>query len=157
MQGAPSTYALTAVLAGFDSITIEKISANVGGEVHIPVTLKVGKLCEVTWVDQGWEESLRRADLVALVRIESSSSNREPDSPNYCVYSTDNVATVIDTIKGTNAGSAKLPFSMLVDPPGIILRGSEYIAFLQWDTSVGKYQASTPYFIPVEAGLAQKG
>lgn len=154
VQGRPSTYTITAELPGFESIKIENMTVNVGSDVHVPVTLKVGRLCQIHWVDHGWAESLRLADLVVLVRIESSTSNRPPDLPDYCAYSTEYVAIVIDTIKDTNRSSLKnVRFFAIVGADDVHASASEYIAFLRWDESIRKFAAPNPrYLIPVEAG-----
>ena len=153
VQGSPFTYAIRAELAGFLPVTVEKIIADVGGNVNVPVALDVASVCEIVWVDFGLAESLRLADLVLLVRIESSTSTRPLKSPDYCVHSTEYQATVIDTVKDTPRTSpTSVRFSVLESNDA---RDSvaEYLAFLQWDPRIGRYQVPMPgYFVPVQAG-----
>jgi hypothetical protein len=153
VQGWPSNYTITTELVGFLPATVEKIIADVGGAVHVPVALEVGPVCDVVWVDFGLAESLKLADFVVLVRIESSTSTRPLKSPDYCIQSTEYLATVVDTVKDTHSSSpTRLRFSVF-ERNDTRDSTSEYIAFLRWESSLGKYQALMPgYFVPVEAG-----
>jgi carboxypeptidase family protein len=155
VQGWPSTYAITAELVGFAPAIVERIKANVGGDVSVRIALEVAPVCEILWVDLGLAENLRLADAVFLVRIESSSSTRPAKLPDYCVHSTEYVATVIDTVKDTHRTSpTSVRFSVLSERNNEHNSSSEYIAFLRWEPSIGRYQVLMPqsYFVPATGG-----
>jgi carboxypeptidase family protein len=129
VQDWPSVYAITAELAGFLPATVERIKAIVGGDVSIRITLELAPLCQVQWVDFGLAENLRLADAVFLVRIESSSSTHR-----------------------TSPTSVR--FSVLSERNNEHNSSSEYIAFLRWEPSIGRYQVLMPqsYFVPATGG-----
>jgi hypothetical protein len=70
IQGPPVTHTVTAELAGFVTATLDKISAEAGGNVDLTLRLSVACLEEVDYVDFGLAEALRSADSVRLLRIQ---------------------------------------------------------------------------------------
>lgn len=61
--------------------------------------------------------------------------------------------TIIDTIKDTHRSSLTSVRFSAIERHKAPDSASEYIVFLHWESSAGKYQTLMPaYFVPVEAG-----
>ena len=156
MQGPPATYTITAELVGFVTKRLDKITAGPGGDVNLAVRLDVACVQEIHYVDFGLVETLKSADGVLFLRINSATPVRSVHPDPNCGQPTEYEAAVIEAVKHPHrvvptavrfvAGDRRYRY----DP------GDEYIAFLTWDANVERYSVSSPYYVvPVRAGWVE--
>jgi hypothetical protein len=155
MQGRPATYTVTAELAGFQTRTLDSVAAVPGGVVDLAITLEIGCVQEVLYVDPGLLKNLQSSDGVFLLRIESMTPARHWKASTWCGDSPEYVAPVIETIKGARPAAGTLRF-VLFGSGHRYETGGEYIAFLAWEPSIGRYRVLMPgYLVPVRSGWVE--
>ena len=151
MQGPPATYTISASLPGFAPMEVRGVAAN----GNVVVTLSVQCAEPDLYVDLGIAEAFRSASGAFLLRIEGVAPARHWTVGTICGDATEHIATVFEAVKDTRS-SAPTTLRFLVFKNYRYEVGADYLALLEWEPSVGRYQIFMPsYVLPVRGGIIE--
>ena len=151
MQGPPATYTIRATLAGFAPMEIRGVAAN--GTVVVTLSPQCAE--PDLYVESGIAEAFRTASGAFLLRIEGVAPARHWTVGTICGDATEHTATVFEAVKDTRS-PAHTTLRFLVFEDDRYEVGADYLALLEWEPSVGRYQILMPsYVLPVQGGIIE--
>jgi len=151
---SPGHYQIRVELPGFQTIT-RAVAITAPGVISFDFALQIGCLSEVLEVDPGWAWALEHADAVVVLRIFETDGAQRWNLDQSCLIATEHVATVTDVLKLTAPADAR-PLTIRLLEQGVrpsYAAGDEYIAFLTWRPTIGRFQPlARSFMFPVHDG-----
>jgi len=152
----PGTYKVKAELPGFLTSTREDVVVSGSRPTSVDFALQPGCLEEGAYADYGLTWTLQASHAILYVTIDSADP---PDrwilDGGTCLMGIDHTATVLSILNmGPDSGAVKRTIHIVKDGRHPWKPGSQYIAFLRWETAIGRYRPviGDVFMIPVTDG-----
>lgn len=145
---APGDYLVDAYLAGFERTTSRRVACHAGLATTVDLTLKPACLDESVRVELGLADAIRRATLIARIRIKASDGHARCPTTRTCVCVV-HAADVVEVIRAApgspspaavtfHQDAARQPGDPLADEAAYA-PGDEFVAFLTHDAPSGSF------------------
>jgi hypothetical protein len=155
---APGPYTLKAETPDFASETRDDIAVARNATATADFALHPACLEEGSYVDGGLRWGLQAAEAILYVRIASVSQPDRWIVNNQCIVGIDHTTTVLSILNmGPDSGDIKKTIHIVRDGRVAWKAGDEYIAFVRWETAIGRYRpiAGPIFMIPVKDGKVE--
>jgi hypothetical protein len=158
LQPPPSTYTVTAQLAGFEDATV-MVRAREGADSGFTIRLRLECFEPDFEVVPDLRPLVIAADLVALVRLDSIGRGQQARiGDDWCGPITIFRATILESVKDRRPQRSASVRFVLPGQEGQFDRGDNYIAILQWHPTTRAYRVtSRSYFALVRDGRLTEG
>ena len=154
----PGQYALKAEATDFASETRDSITVTRGATATADFALHPACLEEGSYVDGGLRWGLQAAEAILYIRIASVSQPDRWIVNGQCIVGIDHTTTVNSILNmGADSGEIKKTIHIVRDGRVAWKPGDEYIAFVRWETAIGRYRpiAGPIFMIPVKDGKVE--
>lgn len=155
---APGAYALKAEAQEFAAETRDNLAVTRGATTTADFALHPACLEEGSYVDGGLRWGMQAAEAILYVRIASVSQPDRWIVNNQCIVGIDHTTTVLSILNmGPDSGDIKKTIHIVRDGRVAWTPGDEYIAFVRWETAIGRYRpiAGPIFMIPVKDGKVE--
>lgn len=154
IQRPPGAYTVRATIPGFIPL-VRTVVAGSSGSANVVLTLAL--LCGEPdlFVDPGITEALRSVSGVFLLRIERAAAPRHWTVGTSCGDATEYTATVFERVRETRLSTGDTVRFLAFGSYRYEV-GSDYLALLQWEPTVDRYQIFSPHYVlPVRGGIVE--
>ena len=154
----PGPYALKAEAADFASETRDTITVTRGATATTNFALHPACLEEGSYVDGGLRWAMQAAEAILYIRIGPVSQPDRWIVNGQCIVGIDHTTTVLSILNmGPDSGDIKKTIHIVRDGRVGWKEGEEYIAFVRWETAIGRYRpiAGPIFMIPVKDGKVE--
>lgn len=134
-----ATYVLTASLSGFRNQQREGIAVAPDTTVTVDMTLKVGCLAEILFVADTSLNQLLKSDLVVHLRVTEHGLDRMVESRDWCYTANEASATILDVVHASRSQWQRGVSIPLHAMRAQLHLGDEYLAFMKFDESLGRF------------------
>jgi hypothetical protein len=156
LQPPPASYTVTATLAGFEAASVTTRASEAGADAVITIRMRIGCLDGPPLVvSRELQETLEKADVVALVRLDSVERQQRGRFGDYCGPITTFAATIVEPIKDRRSQPVGTIRFVMQNHDSEFEQGSDYIAILQWQSGMRTYGVMSPYLLPVRNGWVE--
>lgn len=134
-----ATYVLTASLPGFRNQQREGIAVAPDTTVTVDLTLKLGCLAEVHVIPDTSLNQLLTSDVVVYLRVTEHGLDRFVESRDWCYTANEASATILDLVHASRAQwrrGVSIPLHAMRTKLHL---GEEYLAFMKFDESLGRF------------------